>query len=198
VHIVVPYRGENGKQRLAAPPDVRARLTLAMLADVITACAATGRTLLVTNDPEAGAVAREAGAETVDDPGGGQGQAVAAGLARAHSAPALVVNADLPCVTPRDLRALAEIAELGALGLVEAADGTTNALALPRASLFAPLYGRGSAARFRAHAKQHGVDAVAAAIRNLADDVDTVEDLTRLALRVGPRTQAALGPAATP
>jgi 2-phospho-L-lactate guanylyltransferase (CobY/MobA/RfbA family) len=110
----------------------------------------------------------------------------------------LVVNADLPCVTPRDLRALAEIAELGAFGLVEAADGTTNALALPRASLFAPLYGRGSAARFRAHAQQHGVDAVAAAIRNLADDVDTAEDLTRLALRVGPRTQAALGPAATP
>jgi 2-phospho-L-lactate guanylyltransferase (CobY/MobA/RfbA family) len=73
VHIVVPYRGENGKQRLDAPPDVRARLTLAMLADVITACAATARTLLVTNDPEAGAVAREAGAETVDDPGGGQG-----------------------------------------------------------------------------------------------------------------------------
>jgi 2-phospho-L-lactate/phosphoenolpyruvate guanylyltransferase len=198
VHIVVPYRGENGKQRLDAPPDVRARLTLAMLADVITACAATGRTLLVTNDPEAGAVAREAGAETVDDPGGGQGQAVAAGLAQARSAPVLVVNADLPCVTPRDLRALAEIAELGALGLVEAADGTTNALALPRASLFAPLYGRGSAARFRAHAQQHGVDAVAAAIRNLADDVDTAEDLTRLALRVGPRTQAALGPAATP
>jgi 2-phospho-L-lactate/phosphoenolpyruvate guanylyltransferase len=198
VHIVVPYRGENGKQRLDAPPDVRARLTLAMLADVITACAATARTLLVTNDPEAGAVAREAGAETVDDPGGGQGQAVAAGLAQARSAPVLVVNADLPCVTPRDLRALAEIAELGALGLVEAADGTTNALALPRASLFAPLYGRGSAARFRAHAQQHGVDAVAAAIRNLADDVDTAEDLTRLALRVGPRTQAALGPAATP
>jgi 2-phospho-L-lactate guanylyltransferase len=198
VHIVVPYRGENGKQRLDAPPDVRARLTLAMLADVITACAATARTLLVTNDPEAGAVAREAGAEIVDDPGGGQGQAVAAGLAQAHSAPVLVVNADLPCVTPRDLRALAEIAELGALGLVEAADGTTNALALPRASLFAPLYGRGSAARFRAHAQQHGVDAVAAAIRNLADDVDTAEDLTRLALRVGPRTQAALGSAATP
>jgi 2-phospho-L-lactate/phosphoenolpyruvate guanylyltransferase len=198
VHIVVPYRGENGKQRLDASPDVRARLTLAMLADVITACAATGRTLLVTNDPEAGAVAREAGAETVDDPGGGQGHAVAAGLAQARSAPFLVVNADLPCVTPRDLRALAEIAELGALGLVEAADGTTNALALPRASLFAPLYGRGSAARFRAHAEQQGVDAVAAAIRNLADDVDTVEDRTRLALRVGPRTQAALGPAATP
>ncbi|MBA2384521.1 MAG: 2-phospho-L-lactate guanylyltransferase [Actinobacteria bacterium] len=198
MHIVVPYRGENGKQRLDAPADVRARLALAMLGDVLSACVATARTLLVTDDEDARALAREAGAETVDDPGGGQGQAVAAALAPAGSAPVLVVNADLPCVTPRDLRALAGVAELGALGLVEAADGTTNALALPRASLFAPLYGPASAARFRAHAKEHGVSAIAAAVRNLADDVDTADDLQRLMLRVGPRTLAALQTVATP
>jgi 2-phospho-L-lactate guanylyltransferase (CobY/MobA/RfbA family) len=103
----------------------------------------------------------------------------------------LVVNADLPCVVPRDLRTLAGVAELGALGLVEAADGTTNALALPWASLFAPLFGPGSAGRFRAHGEANGVAVVAAVIPNLADDVDTLEDLERMELRVGPRTQAA-------
>ena len=61
------------------------------------------------------------------------------------------------------------------------------------ASLFAPLYGPGSADRFRDHAEAHGVTAVAAAIPNLADDVDTLEDLTGVGLRAGPRTQAALG-----
>jgi 2-phospho-L-lactate guanylyltransferase len=194
VHIVVPYRGENGKRRLDAPAELRARLAFAMLQDVLAACVATAPTLLVTDDVEARAFALELGAETIADPGGGQGEAVAAALAQAHSAPVLVVNADLPCAVPRDLRTLAEFAEFGGLGLVEAADGTTNALALPQASLFAPLFGPGSAARFRAHGEAEGVAVVAAMIPNLADDVDTLEDLERVELRAGPRTQAALEP----
>ena len=105
----------------------------------------------------------------------------------------IVLNADVPCVVPHDLRTLAGAADLGAVGLVEAADGTTNALALPRASLFAPLYGAGSAARFRGHAEAHGVAAISAAIPNLSDDVDTLDDLQRVGFRAGPRTQAALG-----
>jgi 2-phospho-L-lactate guanylyltransferase len=191
--IVVPFRGESGKQRLLAPDEVRTSLALAMLGDVLAACVATGRTLVVTGDEAARALAEELGAEHVDDPGGGQGAAVAAGLARVDDGAAIVVNADLPCVVPHDLRTLAGPAELGAVGLVEAADGTTNALVLPRASLFAPLYGEGSADRFRQHFGAQGVIAVAAVIPNLSDDVDTIEDLRRLAFRAGPRTQAALG-----
>jgi 2-phospho-L-lactate guanylyltransferase len=191
--IVVPFRGEAAKQRLEAPDDVRAKLALAMLGDVLAAAVSTGRTLLVTREGAAGALAEELGAETVDDPGGGQGAAVGAALEHVGNGLVVVVNADVPCVVPHDLRTLASAAELGALGLVEAEDGTTNALALPRASLFAPLYGAGSAARFREHAAAEGVTAVSAAIPNLADDVDTLEDLHRLRFRAGPRTQAALG-----
>ena len=94
-------------------------------------------------------LAAELGAAVVDDPGGGQGAAVAAALEELEDGPVLVVNADVPCVVPHDLRTLAGTAELGAVGVVEADDGTTNALALPRPELFAPLYGPGSAARFR-------------------------------------------------
>jgi 2-phospho-L-lactate guanylyltransferase (CobY/MobA/RfbA family) len=160
---------------------------------VLAAAVAVGATLVVTGDADARALAGELGAEVVDDPGGGQGAAVAAGLARAAEGVALVLNADVPCVVPRDLRTLAGSAELDALGLVEAADGTTNALALPHASLFAPLYGAGSAARFREHARARDVLVVTAVIPNLADDVDTRSDLERVGLRAGPRTQAALG-----
>lgn len=187
--IVVPYRGGNGKSRLPEP--MRADLAIAMLGDVLSACTATAATTLVTGDPEATALAEELGAAAREDPGDGQGGAVASALAGVDGT-ALVVNADVPCVVPHDLRTLARTAELGALALVEALDGTTNALALPDGRLFAPLYGVGSAERFRAHARANGLEPVSAAIPNLADDVDTLDDLRRLGLRAGPRTQAAL------
>ncbi len=186
--IVVPYRA-NGKSRLPEP--VRAELALAMLGDVLSACAG-GPTTLVSDDPAAAALAAELGIERLDDPGEGQGGAVAAALARLEGA-VLVVNADVPCAVPTDIRTLAGVAEAGAVGLVEAADGTTNALAFPDAGQFAPLYGPGSADRFREHARAQGLDCVGAAIPNLADDVDTLDDLRRVGLRAGPRTQAVFG-----
>lgn len=191
--IVVPFRGESAKQRVDASDEIRSKLALAMLGDVLTACVATGHTLLVTSDAGARGLAQELGADLVDDPGGGQGRAVASALERVAEGTVLVVNADVPCVVPHDLRTLAGAADLGAAAFVEAADGTTNALALPQASLFAPLYGAGSAARFRTHFADRGVTAISAAIPNLGDDVDTVDDARRIGLRAGPRTQAALG-----
>lgn len=191
--IVIPFRGVAGKRRIDAPEDIRSQIALAMLGDVLTACVATDRTLLVTEDLEAIELARELGAEHVADPGGGQGGAVAAGLASVPDKPVVILNADLPCVVPHDLRTFASAAELGAVGLVEADDGTTNALALPRPNIFKPLYGKGSAERFREHAVSLRYETSTAAIPNLIDDVDTRADLERLSMRVGPRTQAAIG-----
>lgn len=190
--IVVPFRGADAKGRVDVPAPVRLRLALAMLGDVVTACVVAGQTVVVTADGGAAALALELGAGVRTDPGGGQGTAVAAALAELPESPVLVVNADLPCVVPRDLRTLAGTAELGALGLVEAHDGTTNALALPTPAAFAPLYGPGSAARFRARAEELGLDAVSLALPNLARDVDRLADLDAVAVRAGPRTQAAL------
>ena len=191
--IVVPFRGEDGKRRVDAPEAVRSQLALAMLGDVLAAATVVGRTLVVTDDKAARALAAELGAEPVADRRGGQGAAVVAALARLGDGTVLVVNADLPCVVPHDLRTLAGAAELGAIGYVEAEDGTTNALALPAKEHFAPLYGGGSAARFRDHAESIGVPAISCAIPNLSDDVDTLDDLRRIGLRAGPRTQAATG-----
>jgi 2-phospho-L-lactate guanylyltransferase len=163
-----------------------------MFCDVLAACVAVGRTRVVTPDEDAAAAALEAGAEVVADPGGGQGAAVQAGLSGLGPGDILVVNADVPCVVPHDLRSLLAATPGGSLALVEALDGTTNALSLPTPDAFAPLYGPGSSDRFRQHAASLGLEAVSVALRNLADDVDTMEDLTRLALRAGPRTQARL------
>src|SRR5436190_14936544 len=190
--VVIPFAGAEGKTRLHESRRVRRALGQAMFCDVLAACVSVGRTRVVTPDEEAAAAALDAGAETVADPGGGQGTAVQAALGGVGPGGILVVNADVPCVVPDDLRALLSATPAGSFALVEALDGTTNALSVPAVEAFAPLYGRDSADRFRAHAASLGLDAVSVALPNLADDVDPMEDLTRLPLRAGPRTQACL------
>jgi 2-phospho-L-lactate guanylyltransferase (CobY/MobA/RfbA family) len=166
--IVVPFR-PNGKTRLSANGTALAR---AMLDDVLAACEQVGPTLVA--DLEVG-----------------QAEAVQAALAGVDG-PVAIVNADLPCALAEDVERLLAALPPDGLALVEAADGTTNALALSRAELFQPLYGPGSAERFRARAEELGLDAVSLALPNLAQDVDRLADLDGLALRAGPRTQAAV------
>lgn len=155
-----------------------------MLANVIGAAIAVGPTILVTETDAdcARALAAEHGVEVVDDPGRGQGPAVAAALERVPEWPVLVVNADLPEAQARDLLALLGAMPEDGIAIAPAPDGTTNALALSRAGLFAPLYGPGSAKRFAAYAEELGVEAMELVIPGLARDVDTVAELQRLAL----------------
>jgi 2-phospho-L-lactate guanylyltransferase len=191
--IVVPFRGTGGKSRLRGlSQDERERLVLAMLADVLAAATAVSRTVVVTSDERGAAVAEAAGAETVADPGGGQGDAVASALGLLPTDAVIVLNADVPCATPYDVRSLLAATPPGGIALVPSADGRTNALSLPAPDLFQPLYGPRSAERFRDAAAELGLEAVALAIPNLADDVDTTDDLERIAGRAGPQTSAVL------
>jgi 2-phospho-L-lactate/phosphoenolpyruvate guanylyltransferase len=171
--IVVPYRGD-AKSRL--PAGIRAAAAVAMLGDVVAAASNVGPVLVVTDDVSV--VPR--GAHALTDPGEGLGAAVVAGLSTVDGH-ALVVNADLPCATAEAIERLAS----GGLAIVEAADGTTNALSLPEPARFEPLYGPGSAARFRAHAPYATLR-----IPELELDVDSEEDLERVSLPLGPRTRA--------
>src|SRR3954454_1218067 len=116
--VVVPFRGETAKQRLApAPEDVRAALAQAMLEDVLAAAEAVG-------------------AGVVGDEAGGQGQAVEGALRHLESGPVLVVNADLPCARPRDLLTLLGALPERGLWVVEAGGGRTKPLPLPAARPF--------------------------------------------------------------
>jgi 2-phospho-L-lactate/phosphoenolpyruvate guanylyltransferase len=197
--LVIPFAGIDGKTRLHASSRVRRDMSLAMLGDVLAAAHSVGDIRLVTPDAEGAALGREAGAGVVPDPGGGQGAAVQAALAGLEPGAIVIANADLPCALPDDFRALLAATPGGGIALVEAIDGTTNALSIPAPEVFAPLYGPDSARRFLSRARALGLEAVSAAIPNLAEDVDTIDDLQRLHLRLGPRSQMSLAtiPAAT-
>lgn len=186
--VVVPFRSSDPKRRLATLSERdRVRLAEAMLADVLAAAVAVGPVLVVS--PQAPALPE--GATHVPDPRRGQGAAVRAALDAAAASslpgPYLVVNADLPCATTRDLLALVGAVPDGGLALVAAADGTTNALALSDERLFEPVYGPGSAGRFAALAETRLLDSP-----NLMDDVDAPGDLVRLGARLGEHTRRVL------
>jgi 2-phospho-L-lactate guanylyltransferase (CobY/MobA/RfbA family) len=174
--IVVPFHA--GKTRLAEDAAEREALAQAMLQDVLDACSAIAEPLVETS-------------------GGGQGAAVERALATISEQPVLIVNADLPCLTPEDVRALLDAVPGDGLAVAPAPDGTTNALGLSRPGLFAALYGPGSAEEFRSHASQLGLPSTLLVRRGFQDDVDTPADLDRIAARVGSHTRAALAGAAT-
>lgn len=186
--VVVPFRSSDPKRRLAALSERgRLRLAEAMLADVLAAAVGVGPVLVVSHQP----MTLPEGATHVPDPRRGQGAAVRAALDAAAAtglpAPFLVVNADLPCATTRDLLALVGAMPDGGLALVAAPDGTTNALALSDERLFEPVYGPGSAERFATLAESRQLDSP-----NLMDDVDAPDDLARLGARLGAHTRRVL------
>jgi 2-phospho-L-lactate guanylyltransferase len=173
---VIPFRA--GKTRL--PAALRTELALAMLGDVVEAALGAGDARVVTASVDGADLAREVGATIVADPGGGQGAAVVAGLARVD-APALVLNADLPLVSTDALRRLAAAGP----AFVAARDGTTNALSVTAPRRFRPRYGAESAARYAADGYAR------LAIPELEHDVDTPDDL-RFPLTAGRRTTLVL------
>src|SRR5436309_2599594 len=82
-------------------------------------------TTVVTNDEAAWRVAAELEVDVRAGVPRGQGAAVEAALARLEPiGPVAVVNADLPCVQPDDLRALLEAVPPAGIAAAPAADGT--------------------------------------------------------------------------
>ena len=172
---LVPVKAlPRGKSRLAdvLDGDARADLVLFLLRRVVGACSEAGLDVCVVSpDAEVHAVARELGADVLDDGGLDLSGSVALALERHAGAIGVVVlAADLPHVTAGDVREL--MANARPLALVAAADGTTNAIAACPPTAFRPSYGPDSAAR-------HGGTQLRLA--GIERDVDTPGDLETLA-----------------
>ena len=181
---IIPVRvTPDSKSRLAAALDAPARAALveAMLARVIAAARAARNvaevcTIGTTFD----------GALALADPGGGLNLAASAALSQAAQGGAtrvIVIHADLPLVTPRDLELLAA-APAGDLAVAPDRHGTgTNALSLPlpHAAHFAFAFGPDSFARHLAEAQRLGLAIEELRSPGLARDIDDPADLADVA-----------------
>lgn len=188
---VKPLRGALRRLASSLEASVRRELQVAMLSDVLGACAgapALAGVMVVTSDPDAAAlVARIADAQVVADhaPPRGMNAAVVRGLAAVAARGAegaLVLTADLPLARPADIAALLEHRlEAPSAVLVPSADGTgTNAMLLRPPGALRPRLGPDSLARHTAQAERRGLVLARLALPNLALDIDTPRDLAAL------------------
>lgn len=180
-------------------------LASAMALDVVAAAVAApvARVVLVTADGELARLAGAAGAHALlgAAPAGLNADLRCAARAVRTELPTaglIVLPADCPCITPRDVRALALLARTAgrAWCVPDGSGHGTTALVVPAGASFAPAYGPGSRA---AHEAAGARSLVGARWRRLGRDVDVGADLLQARrLGVGPRTAAVLRAAGGP
>jgi 2-phospho-L-lactate/phosphoenolpyruvate guanylyltransferase len=201
--LVIPVKVlAQAKSRLTGLADQRrAEFALAMAADTVAAAVRADTVavvLVVTDDPEVGALASDLGAMVLaDTPAGGLNQALAHGAAysqdRWPERGRAGMAGDLPALRSRELTvALAAAARLPT-AFVPDADGTGTTLytAAPGAQ-FRPQFGPASRDRHLASgAHEIGLDESDTALAGLRRDVDTLDDLRAAAkIGLGPRSRA--------
>jgi 2-phospho-L-lactate/phosphoenolpyruvate guanylyltransferase len=196
---VKPLRGALRRLTPALDAPVRRELQVAMLTDVLAACAGArglAGVMVVTSDPAARGMAEAiAGARVVPDhePPRGMNAAVVRGLeaVAAHGADgALVLTADLPLARPEDLDAVALAAADRSAGpsvtVAPSWDGTgTNAMLLRPPGALTPRLGVDSLARHLVQAARRGVPVTRLDLPTIALDIDTPRDLAELMDRGG-------------
>lgn len=184
--VVIPVRTfEGAKSRLGAVLDAEERRDLVerLLRRTVAAALATPGVvdvLVVSPDPEVLAVARAAGARSLDQRSRGLNPALQEARAAIDTGRLLVLPADLPAVTAHDLAAILEAGDAaGSPSVVLAPDRHgrgTNALLLVPPDVIDPAFGGDSRA---AHAwLASSADAAYVEVPGLlALDIDTPDDL---------------------
>lgn len=186
---IVPVKPlRRGKSRLAGvlSQEERAMLNQYLLVNTLETLRAIHeieQVLVVSRDPDALSLARDHGARTVQENGAPQ---LNVALARAtvvvkHYAPrgVLIVPADLPLITPQDVRHMLESA-IDPPVVVIAPDRHktgTNAMLVSPVGLIQYDFGPGSFQRHLKRAHQSGGRVEICELQSLALDVDLPEDL---------------------
>ena len=163
---LIPVRtGPTAKRRLAhvLRADERASLVVDLLSHVVEVLATAGLRIVVLS-PEPIEIE---GAELWTDEAPGLNAAITAALGRL-GAPALVVHADLPLLSPADVQALLD--DDADIVIARSYDGGTNGLLMR--TLIRPAFGVGSAAMHADRARRDGLRAKVLDIPGFALDVD--------------------------
>ncbi len=187
--IIVPMKPFNqAKQRLrpAVNDNERVALARAMLIHVLATIHASGvgdLHILISADPTVLALAPDHGFTPLIEETTGYNDAVkqAAHWSQTLGAAAiLVLPADLPHLTPRDIQDLVSLAAntpRAVLLAPDAAETGTNALLLRPPDLLPPHFGPDSFWRHLALARAAGVDPIVYRHANIARDIDWPSDL---------------------
>ena len=177
-----------GKSRLAGvlTQDERTDLNSQLLAhtvDTLTAIPEIEQVLVVSRDPAALALARGHGARTVQEKGSPQlnkALARATVVAKNYATRGiLIVPADLPLITPEDLRAMMELAHEPPVVVVvpDRHHLGTNALLVCPVGLIEYDFGPNSFERHCERARQAGARLEICELPSMALDMDLPEDL---------------------
>jgi len=186
LRVLIPVNGlERAKGRLAEmlSPGQRAELALATLGTVLGAVEeAGGRGYVLTADRRVAEVVAGRAALMVErEEAAGLNAQLEAAVAELGGDELLILHADLPLATGKDIRAVAAAARTApSATMVISPDGGTNAMLLRPPGRFALAYGKGSAASHGAAAEAAGMAIVAVEAPGLALDLDTADDLERL------------------
>jgi len=193
--IVPVKRFGAAKERLrpAIEEERRGPLIAAMLEDAlesISAARTIERTIVVSGEPIAIALAEAAGAEVIADrTDEGHSEAALLGIARASEAGAscvVLLPGDCPLLDARELDSLLTAVPERYVAVVPDRHGTgTNALVLSPPDAIRPSFGEGSRDRHVTAARDAGVPFAVEQIGSLALDLDTPADVIALATALG-------------
>jgi len=194
VAVITAKRFDRAKQRLAGAidGDLKSNLVAAMLADVLAAVGESrmvDHSIVVTGEPEAAGLAREAGAEALSDPDEtGHSKAALLGVDRAIELGAgcvVLLPGDCPLLDPRELDHLLTGLPDPFVTIVPDRHGTgTNALVLVPPDVIGPAFGEGSCDRHQRIAREAGVPHAVEEIATLGLDLDTPADIVALTTRL--------------
>jgi 2-phospho-L-lactate guanylyltransferase len=177
----------KGRLETVLRPIERQALTLLCLYWVLKAISHSQlitKAIVIGSDSIVNRVARECGANWLDDPGWTLNESLEQGfahIAQSDAAAALFLPCDLPFVTPLELDRFVGIdKDFSNIVLAPSHDGGTNAILLPNHLRFQPNMGPGSLALHLEQVQRMGLTPILQHTPGLTFDVDTPEDFQNL------------------